>query len=177
MGGAASRQRVVHASSQRSPLPQVVSGRFGLCSLLHSSVVYSWSDPCNFRAEWVVRITKWHLSTYNWVDFVVYQLSMPLGSSSLLTGRGTGLDQWVPAAPGYIFHGCSHGFSYLEGTLELFCLKGVKVSLFLGLEMSLPYISSNALNFNLPPRANHMQSRTIRSNSTQFSWVFWHPLA
>ena len=43
--------------------------------------------------------------------------------------------------------------------------------------MGLPYISSNAFNFNLSFVANPMQKRTIWSNVIQFSWVFWCSLA
>ena len=57
-----------------------------------------------------------------------------------------------------------HGFSYLEGILDLFHFKGAKVFLLLGLGMGLPYTDSNALNFNLPLGANPTQSRAIGSN-------------
>ena len=66
-----------------------------------------------------------------------------------------------------IFHDSFHGFSYLEGMLELFHFKRVKVSLLSVL--CLPYMSSNELNFNLSPGADCMPSKAIGNNFIQFS--------
>ena len=54
-------QRVGHKSSQWDPLSLVVSPKVGAWGPPHSNVISPRSKPCNFRAEWVVRITEWGL--------------------------------------------------------------------------------------------------------------------
>lgn len=56
-----------------------------------------------------------------------------LGTPRFQTGRDVGSGQQGQAAPGYLFRENFDGFSFLEGTLELFHFKGAKISLFLGL--------------------------------------------
>ena len=60
-------------------------------------------------------------------------------------------------------------FSYLEGRLELFHFKGVKVSLLAGRGMGRPSMSSTALNVTLSLVANGSWSGAIESSLIQFS--------
>ena len=61
-GREASGKREVHVSSPGGPLPQFVFLEFGAWRPFHLSVMLPQSNPSrSFRAEWVVRITKWAL--------------------------------------------------------------------------------------------------------------------
>ena len=48
-----------HTSRHGGPLPPVVSPEVGVGGPPHSRSLCPRSNPCNFRAWWVVRITKW----------------------------------------------------------------------------------------------------------------------
>ena len=91
--------------------------------------------------------------------FWVHPGSWPEGVEGQVSGCGLHL--------GTIFHESFHVFSYMEDIPELLYFKGDKVSLPLNLGMGLPYMSSNALNFNLSFRANHVWSRAMGNNLIQ----------
>ena len=60
----------------------------------------------------------------------------------------------------------SHGFSHLEGTLELFHFKGAKVSLVSGLGNGFTIHEFKRTGLSLTPWGYCMGSRAIRSNIT-----------
>ena len=87
-------------------------------------LMYPWSDPCNFRPEWVVRITEWgpsHLGA-SWSCRLLF--SRLLGAPSLLAGRGAESGQVGAALGDHILPELSW-FLLPGGTLELFHFKGL----------------------------------------------------
>ena len=88
-------------NSQVQLLPQVVSLAAGAWGPLCSGVMCPRSDPCNFRAAWVVRVTQWgplHLAGRGSFGLLVFHI---LCAPHLLAWRGGQPGQWVHTAPGY----------------------------------------------------------------------------
>ena len=143
--------------------------RLGLRGPLPSSMKHPWSDPCDFRAERVVRITEWgprHLGGSGACGLWVFQVVRCTQSPGW---RGSGPGRWVRADLVTI---CSEGFrdfSYLEGDLSCSISKGLRCPFAQAWGVGLPYRSSNALHFDLSLAANRMQSRAIRANLIQLS--------
>ena len=107
--------------------------RLGLRGPLPSSMKHPWSDPCDFRAERVVRITEWgprHLGGSGACGLWVFQVVRCTQSPGW---RGSGPGRWVRADLVTICSEGFHIFSSLEGIHELFHFNGAKESLLLGL--------------------------------------------
>lgn len=138
------REKVTRVA--RGPVPQLVSPEVGIRGPLHLGVMNPWGGPRSFGAARVVRVTQWGLLHLGG--------ELVRGRPGFLVLGSPGRKGWRagPAGVGGICLPHSEGFrgfSGLEGIAELLHFKGVKVSLLSGWGMGLPYMNSNAFNFNL----------------------------
>ena len=110
--------------------PRLSLWRLGLGDPLHSSVMFPRSDPCNFRVERLLRITKgqFHLGVSWFFKLIVFQ---GFRFTQSLGWKEWGARSWVQHQVQQlvaIFSEGFHDFFYLEAILELFNFKGVQFS-------------------------------------------------
>ena len=114
-------------------MPQFFCSDVGAQGPLHSSVMHPWSEPRDFRVQWVDKITKWGLFHFRSelflrvADFLGFQI-YPVSCLEWVEGQVSEWKQHVVTK----FSDCFHGFSYVESILELFHFKEIKEFLLLG---------------------------------------------